>query len=236
MKSTLRYIYFDIDDTLLDHRSAEKRALQCVHLQFEELSHVDLTTLQSEYHNINSKLWMEYGSGKIDRKTLQFNRFNLTLSALGVHGLPIDEVGNFYMKSYRDHWEWIEHSRITLDEIRAIWPVGFLTNGFAETQRLKAERFGLYSISQNYIVSEEVGFMKPSTQIFEYATDKAGVPAESIMYVGDSYTSDIIGGRSYGWHTAWYTRSIHSDQANDSCLVFDDFRNLPELLKNYVHK
>jgi putative hydrolase of the HAD superfamily len=48
------------------------------------------------------------------------------------------------------------------------------------------------------IVSSTVGVAKPDPRIFEMAMEKAGVPADQILYVGDNVTDDIEGANSVG--------------------------------------
>jgi putative hydrolase of the HAD superfamily len=73
--------------------------------------------------------------------------------------------------------------------------------------------------------------MKPHPKVFDVATERAGVVRDSILYVGDSYSSDIVGGRNAGWTTAWFTAlngGIEEGQTAD--FIFDDFDELLEKL------
>jgi FMN phosphatase YigB (HAD superfamily) len=56
------------------------------------------------------------------------------------------------------------------------------------------------------VVSEEVGFKKPSAEIFAAALQRAdAVPSEAV-YVGDSWVSDILPAHRYGIRTIWLNR------------------------------
>jgi len=48
-------------------------------------------------------------------------------------------------------------------------------------------------------ISCEVGFPKPSPAIFEHATTKLGLPAGSILHIGDSWEMDIVGAKTAGF-------------------------------------
>jgi HAD superfamily hydrolase (TIGR01549 family) len=56
------------------------------------------------------------------------------------------------------------------------------------------------------IGSADVGFGKPDPRIFEAARVLLGVPAGSILHVGDTYADDYIGGRSAGYQAALLSR------------------------------
>jgi HAD superfamily hydrolase (TIGR01549 family) len=56
------------------------------------------------------------------------------------------------------------------------------------------------------IGSADVGFRKPDPRIFEAACVLLGVPAGSILHVGDTYADDYIGARSAGYQAALLSR------------------------------
>lgn len=68
-----------------------------------------------------------------------------------------------------------------------------------------------------FAISCEVGFSKPSPVIFEHAAAKLGLPAYSILHVGDSFEMDIAGARAAGWH-AWQIQRT-KEKSPDSRLL-----------------
>ncbi|MDZ7690666.1 MAG: HAD family hydrolase [Balneolaceae bacterium] len=230
---TYKYIYFDLDDTLLDHRGAEKAALQDLINQLDYFSSITHQELTETYHRINSKLWTRYGKGDIDRSYLQRSRFEQTLNELGLDGSLYEEVGNFYMEAYRNHWNWIAGAAETLQKASKKFDVGILTNGFAETQKQKISQFSLADVASNLVISEEVAFLKPQPEIFKHATALTRKKPQEILYIGDSYTSDVIGGASFGWNVAWYTNGddVSEERKKDAYFTFNKFSDLCSLLK-----
>ncbi|MFU8859544.1 MAG: YjjG family noncanonical pyrimidine nucleotidase [Cyclonatronaceae bacterium] len=220
------FIYFDLDDTLLDHKRAEKAALRDIWYHYDYLRQISTVKLQNEYQKVNKLLWDEYGSGKIDRAELQRRRFEETLENLGFDGSVFNEMGRRYMERYRMHWHWIDGAEEALKDLSRRYRVGFLTNGFSETQKLKVRHFGLDRISEHIVISEDVGVMKPDPRIFSHATKLSGVVASSILYVGDSWTSDIQGGSAAGWNTAWFVKDTNGQEIPKGTLVFNDFAEL----------
>jgi HAD superfamily hydrolase (TIGR01549 family) len=207
---TFRFVYFDIDDTLLNHRHAERAALQDVRNLMPVLQRVPVEDLWATYGTINRGLWEQYGKGDITRQELQHLRFALTMGELGIPDSFQDAISALYMKQYRKSWTWMPGAKDALKKVHAQTPVGFLTNGFAEVQLAKQKAFDLGAYSDIYVISEEVGCMKPSKCIFDHATKRTGLEPGDILYVGDSHSSDIQGAKRFGWQTAWLT-----DQEND---------------------
>lgn len=224
------FIYFDLDDTLLDHRRAEQAALKDVYNHYKWFNGTKPGDLINTYHQINKNLWEQYGKGKIGRSVLQRLRFENTLEELGLDGSFYKEVGGFYMQAYQSHWSWIKGAFDALKKINRRFKTGILTNGFAETQKKKIEQFSLQDYASHLVISEEVGFLKPRPEIFEHATLLAKVRPEEILYVGDSFSSDILGGSAFGWNTAWFTIGALPEEKSKASFIFSDFQDLCDLL------
>ena len=265
-------LVFDLDDTLLDHKSAETAALGQVHAEFEELARVPLSEWVDAYRTANAQLWKAYSLGSVTRAELQRRRFLEPMEALGIlqqedgaagnadpdadtdsdsdagrggpsgrHEEQIARIGTTYMARYRGHWEWMPGAREAYHALAARFPIGILTNGFLETQRLKCDQFGFWDTAHKVVISEEVGVMKPDRRIFDHT--RGEVQPEKVLYVGDSLHSDIRGGTAAGWRTAWYRPPVepssgggdrHEEDRHEEHgaeLVFSDFRDLTRWLR-----
>ena len=230
MPDLIRFVYFDLDDTLLDHRHAERCALaDVVGRHADAFAGVDLATIQEQYHAHNVPLWRSYSLGEIEKADLRRLRFERLLDGLGLE-LDPDETGAVYMQCYHDHWTYIDGARDAFEAVANRYPVGILTNGFAEVQHAKLDRFPiLRARSRAVVISEEVGYMKPHPKLFAHATALAGCDPASILYVGDSYHSDVAGGRASGWQVAWY-RPGPTDAPPDGVFCFDQWDALLDRL------
>jgi putative hydrolase of the HAD superfamily len=224
------FIYFDLDDTLLDHKSAEVSALKDVYSEFPMFQELPHEKLVDVYGTVNSRQWKLYSNGKVSREELQRNRFELTLKELDLDCSLYREVGSFYLACYRNHWRWVEGAEEVYRDIARNFSVGILTNGFSETQKLKFKKFELHTSADHLVISEDVGALKPDPKVFEHATELAGVAPDEILYVGDSFSSDIKGGAACGWNTAWYTQNGESENCEQADFVFDDFTTLGNML------
>jgi 5'-nucleotidase len=66
-------------------------------------------------------------------------------------------------------------------------------------------RLGLDRYFDAIVVSAEVGVAKPAPAIFDRALgDLGGPPRARTLMIGDSFTSDLRGGRDAGLATCWY--------------------------------
>ncbi|HET6527892.1 MAG TPA: HAD-IA family hydrolase [Balneolaceae bacterium] len=229
-KLPYKFIYFDLDDTLLDHKTAERAALGDVHGNFSIFNNIVSEALAEVYHEVNVEQWLLYSRGDVNREELQRNRFEMTLQQLSLDAAQYEKVGNYYLQCYQNHWQWINGAESMYLRVLQKFPAGLLTNGFAETQRLKFEKFGLHKSATHTVISEEVGVLKPDPKVFQHATELAGVEPDEILYVGDSYSSDIEGGANFGWNTAWFTDNGNCQQYEKADFVFSDCKDLCKFL------
>lgn len=225
----VEFVYFDLDDTLLDHEYAERKALADVRDRYLTLfGTLSVDELQEEYHAINAPLWQQYAGGEIDKETLQQQRFEQLIEAVDAPHADSSLIGRYYMQRYAAHWRFIPGAREAFETVAEQVPVGVLTNGFSEVQAKKFDRFPvLRETAAAIVVCEEAGVLKPDPQIFAHAAEKAGVPAENILYVGDSYRSDVEGAQRAGWRVAWYACNGTDGHSTEGCsLVFEEWDDL----------
>ncbi len=229
LSETIRFVYFDLDDTLLDHRAAEQAALADVKAAFPDVfAHVPLEQLHHTYHTINTELWEQYQRGQIDRPALMHARFARLIEALELPGVTSEQLNACYMERYRRHWRWVPGAREAFLTVAHHLPVGILTNGFAAVQHAKLARFPeLRRYAKALVISEEVGVAKPHPELFTHATRAAGVAPEAILYVGDSFGSDVLGAKNAGWQAAWFTPAALAS-VPEGVFVFAHW---PELLR-----
>ena len=227
------FVYFDLDDTLLDHQKAEREALADVRDRYLTIfGALSVEELRETYHAINAPLWRRYADGEIGKQTVQQRRFEGLLEAVDAPHADATLIARCYMQRYAEHWAFIPGARETFEAVADRHPVGLLTNGSAEVQEKKLDQFPvLRERSEALVICEDVGALKPDPEVFDHATDAAGVPYDGVLYVGDSYRSDVEGAQPVGWRVAWYARNgTNGHSTNDRGFVFSDWAELRDRL------
>jgi HAD superfamily hydrolase (TIGR01549 family) len=229
LSDQIDFVFFDVDDTLLDHRHAERHALADVRSRYLAVfGHLSVDALQETYHAINRPLWEKYTEGEVEKETVKRDRFRRLLKAVDAPHANAARIGSVYLQRYAEHWTFVDGADEAYARVAERYPVGVLTNGFAEVQARKLKAFPeIRERAEVVLVSEETGHMKPHPRVFEVASERAGVDPERILYVGDSLRSDVEGGTRAGWHVAWFARDgVNGQKLNGRTFAFQDWADL----------
>jgi len=202
----VRFVFFDLDDTLLDHSYAEHAALQALHAAEDRpFGTHTFDTVLAAYRVINPVVWQRYASGAYTKHQAKVGRFSQLLERLTLPTDSDEQLAHRYLQTYATFWRPVMGAMEAFQAIADHVPVGILTNGFVEVQQAKLRQFSMLSdLSATIVISEEVGVLKPDPRLFSEAAARAETRPEDILYVGDSLTSDVHGSLGAGWQVAWY--------------------------------
>ena len=197
----MRFIFLDLDDTILDFHQAERQALSRTLGHFR----VDPTpAVLDRYHELNRQQWELLEEGKLTRPQVLVRRFQLLFDELGVRADP-EAVCRCYEERMAQGHFFVPGAQKLLENLHTRYALYLATNGMPEVQNSRIESAGIARYFQNSFISEQLGAYKPSLAFFQ-ACFKAipdFEPAEALM-VGDSLTSDIRGARNAGIRSCWY--------------------------------
>ena len=225
----IRFVYFDLDDTLLDHTHAEHGALRDMHAGSDRpFGDHSFDAVHALYRKINPVVWRKYSAGEFTKRQAKVGRFSQLLEGLGMDTSADEEMAHRYLDAYSNHWQAIEGAFEAFAAVAERLPVGILTNGFVEIQQAKLQRFPtLDDLSDVIVISEEVGVLKPDPRLFAESARRAGMEACEILYVGDSISSDVNGSIGAGWKVAWFSDSSHD---HPDVYPFTDWESIPHLV------
>lgn len=118
-----------------------------------------------------------------------------------------EEAVRSYAASYTQRVSLDSATKHLLQDLRSRnIPWGIVTNGGADTQRLKVNVLGLDGLTSTIVISGELGFRKPDPEIFQRALVEIGAEASVTIFVGDNPAADIMGAAEAGMRTAWLHR------------------------------
>ncbi|WP_241504047.1 pyrimidine 5'-nucleotidase [Pelagibaculum spongiae] len=192
-----QWILFDADETLF-HFDAFKG----MKLMFSRL---DINFSQQDfqqYQAVNKPLWVDYQNGDITAHQLQTIRFQAWADKLEI---STDRLNELFLNAMADTCQPLEGVPEMLQQLFGKVKMGIITNGFTQLQQIRLQRTELEKYFDLLVISEQVGFAKPDSKIFQYAWDKMGQPEKSqVLMVGDNSSSDILGANRFGFDSCWY--------------------------------
>jgi YjjG family noncanonical pyrimidine nucleotidase len=202
----IQYIYFDLDDTLMDFTYASRNAFFHLMNYYQWPVTVDSFSI---YQRENHRTWGEFEQNIISSQELRSLRFTRFLSAINWenHVNPY-EVNETYIRFLIKETTLIQGALPLIQWFHNNIPMGILTNGLKEAQRPRLIKTDLISFFKDIIVSDEVGISKPNPDIFYLAKQKTGnLNPENILLVGDNPITDIKAAQKSGFKTAWFNPS-----------------------------
>jgi putative hydrolase of the HAD superfamily len=108
--------------------------------------------------------------------------------------------------------------------------LALVTNGAAEPQRAKVERFALTNRFDHIQIEGEHGFGKPEEQAYLHAMQTLGVTAKDTWMIGDNLEWEVVAPQRLGIYAIWM--DVHGEGLPPDSTVKPDriIRSLNELL------
>ena len=227
-------VLLDLDDTILDFRKAEHRALA---RSLDELGiHHDEEVL-SRYSEINRQHWERLENGEITRPQVLLGRFEQLLSEIGTDK-PAAELRNLYEYNLSQGHFFVDGAEALLRSLYGKYRLFLVSNGTDVVQQGRLSSAGIREYFENIFISEKLGVNKPDPQFFERCFAQIpGFDRNRCVLIGDSLTSDIRGGINSGLKTIWFNLRGYPprpDIVPDYCI--ESLQQIPELLQTLFHE
>ncbi len=227
----VKILLLDLDDTILDFQKAEHIAVRQAIAQ----AGVEPTdAVCARYSQINQMHWQMLERGEITREQVLVNRFAVLFRELG-HQADAEKVARNYEQLLGIGHYYLPGAEETVkQELFGRYRLFLVSNGTARVQDSRLTSAQLYPYFEKVFISEEIGYNKPSKAYFDACF--AQIPMfspDACLIVGDSLTSDILGGIRAGIRTCWINPN-HKSAPVDICPDYEIERlaDLPALLKN----
>ncbi len=195
-------LYFDLDNTILDFTAAEYKAIRKL---LELYGFPTTEEVVSTYSRINQKWWESFEKGEIEKSQIFAGRFRDLLTCFNFIG-DADKMGEDYFELLSLGFDVVDGIENVLDYLKKKgYTICITTNGVSRTQYKRIDGCGLKKYFDYIFVSEDACHQKPEREYFEYVMSKTPEKDKSkILVIGDSMSSDILGGINFGVDTCWF--------------------------------
>ena len=200
-------IIFDLDNTLLNFELCERQAilgaLEACGISLD-LNGVNETIFLQVYETYNSKHWRQresFSPGELIEMS-----YRSTLAHLDIQ---TDQISNLS----QSFWHIFNHSAVMEPNVNEVLTVlarsyrlAVITNGFVSAQLPRMQAAGIEHFFEEVIVSEAIGFAKPSPEIFNHALSRLDLTPAQVLYVGDFLAHDYVGAMQVKIDFCYYNR------------------------------
>jgi putative hydrolase of the HAD superfamily len=204
----IQHIFFDLDNTLWDHRRNAYLTIKDL-FEKEEINlkyNIDFEEFHSVYHEINEKLWEDIRDGIIDKAYLRKHRFYDTFKHFNVDD---EQLSMYFEEHFLDkilnYNELVEGASYILEYLKAKqYTLHIISNGFKEVTERKCILSGIAPNFQTITSADSIGVRKPRPEIFEYSLKLAGASKEESVLIGDDWIADVVGAQSFGMDVIFF--------------------------------
>ena len=195
-------ILWDVDQTLLDFTKSEDYALRHAFEQFGRSIDTEIVKL---YSGINDSYWKRLERGEVTRQEVIYGRFRSLFQELSVEDITAEEFAPVFQKALGSVYFYKDDSYRLCQELQKDFRQYVVTNGVTWTQQNKLKLAGFDKVMEDIFISEMLGCDKPGIEFFDKCFER--IPdfnKEKTIIVGDSLTSDMLGGNNAGIACCWY--------------------------------
>ncbi len=189
----IRNIFLDLDNTLLDFQRGERVAISQT---LNEINVDSTEALVSRYMEINLACWRALERGEMTRDEVLYGRFQRLFDEIG-YSASAKAVQDRYQDILSRQHDFMPGAKELLDALRESkkYRLYIATNGIPEVQYPRIADSGIGEYFDGIFISYEIGYPKPKREFFEGCFVKIKeFKREQTIIVGDSLTSDIMGG------------------------------------------
>lgn len=226
-------IIFDLDNTLLNFEICERQAIlgaleACT--IYLDLNGISESIFLQVFETYNSQYWKQrnvFSPSEITERSYQ--------STLADLNIKTDKISHLS----QNFWHIFNHSAVpepdvyeVLTVLASSYRLAVITNGFVSAQLPRIQAAGIDHFFEQIVVSEAIGFAKPSPEIFHHALSKLDLTAAQVLYVGDSINHDYAGAKQVNIDFCYYNRKNHAlAQEIKPKFIINQLFDLLELVK-----
>lgn len=212
-------VLFDADGTLLDFKRSEDEAVRNT---MSEFGIVPTDGLVAKYSEINDSLWKALERGEIEKNVLLYHRFELFCEYFG-YTCDAKGMARSYMQNLSKMSYLLDGAEELSKKLYGKVKLYIVTNGVEFIQKGRFSNCPITKYFDEIFISGVIGFEKPDINYFIKVGEITALDKSKTLIVGDSLSSDIKGGISYGIDTCWYNPSSKSapDEMNITFIASD---------------
>lgn len=189
----IKAVIFDFDNTLADRQHAarslfKKLILEVVNFEDE----IEIEHLVQEMIT-----WDEWGTKSLSETFKQFcTKYNID----NEKALYMAKQWPLQMPGYTRLYD---ETIYVLETLKEKYRLAIITNGHSEAQKNKIRSVNIESYFEEIMVGGDYEYQKPDVRIFNEMCQRLNLLPKECLFVGDAFTTDIIGAHRCGMQAVW---------------------------------
>lgn len=228
----IQHIFFDLDNTLWDHRRNAYLTLKEIFTRetVQDKYSIGFEEFHKEYFTINERLWAQIRDGEIDKDYLRKHRFYDSFMFFGIDDFELSQTfENNFLDEILNYNDLVEGAFDLLEYLaEKKYTLHILSNGFKEVTYRKCELSGIKNYFETITSADEINIRKPHPEVYDYALNKSGAKKEESMMIGDDWIADIEGAKSFGLKVIFFDVFNDNYEADEVAVIkkLEEIKNL----------
>ena len=190
------FIFFDLDDTLLDDEVSTQTGVDAL---FEHYSSIAVDDRHQRWDAALQEYYPAFLAGDITVQQLQQSRIRYVLPEQTFSDDEALAAFEYFVVNYVEGATLFAETRAVITQLKAKGVgLGVISNGPNDMQVRKLKAVRLYDEFDVVVTAERAGVSKPNVAIYEFALAEAGKPAGDCWCVGDNLTNDVLAANAAG--------------------------------------
>ena len=196
----IKFLFLDLDDTILDFKKAEAVALDTTLRQF---GLEPTEAVRDRYHHINKAFWEALERKEVTRQQVLVGRFRQLFTEVGI-AADAETVSQRYKENLGIGHYFLPGAEEAVKRLSKKYDLYLMSNGTTSVQNSRLDSAGIRPYFRDIFISQQIGVNKPDKEYFTRCFAKIeNFDPRKALIAGDSLTSDILGGINAGIATCW---------------------------------
>ena len=202
-------VLLDLDDTILDDSGSVSSCwLEACQAHASVMGDRHPISVYEAIERVREWYWADperHRVGRLDLAVARREVVQIALDEIGVDDPGLArQIGDLYHDLRDAGLQPFADAIDTVSWLRASGcRLALLTNGSADMQRNKINRFGLADLFDLILIEGELGFGKPDPRVYTRALDSLGVAPSHTWMVGDNLEWDVAQPQRHGIYGIW---------------------------------
>lgn len=204
----MKYIFFDLDKTLIDVKKAQYAAIKDLYNIYQFSSVIDVSSFTKKWDELTDYHYAFYTRKEISYEEQRNRRIK---DLFDCYNMKLDrtpkEIYDVYLKSFEDNWSLFDDVYDVIEQLyNAGYKLGIISNGDLNQQTDKLKRTGIYNFFEIVTTSSEYDYSKPNPKLYESIIDRFNLNKNEMIMIGDQVEKDVIPCLSIGVEAIWVNR------------------------------